>query len=151
MARNGPSRSLEAVAIWNVVETQAVHHAIHGLKSLAFSSEAPGPPSEGTLLKHELAGGVNGPVVSFARSAQAFGQLDEALIEGQIVPDRVLPALVGTPEEGEAALKELVDFTEGQPLGGRALDSHNDQGYVGVGGFLRSPDASVSLFGFGGT
>jgi len=44
--------------------------------------------------------------VALARPAQRLGQLDEALVEGQVVPHRVLPPLVGPAEEGELGLKQ---------------------------------------------
>ena len=59
----------------------------------------------GSLLEHELLGGVDGPVVALAGPAQGLGQLDEALIEGQVVTDRVLPALVRPAEEWKLLLK----------------------------------------------
>jgi hypothetical protein len=42
--------------------------------------------------------------VSLAGPAQRLGQLDEALVEGEIVTNRVLPPLVGATEEGELGL-----------------------------------------------
>ena len=73
---------------------------LHGL-----AAEAAGPAAEGPLLEHVLLGRVDGPVVAFARAAQRLGQLDEALVEGEVVPHRVLPALVGTAEKGKFGLK----------------------------------------------
>jgi hypothetical protein len=61
---------------------------------------------ERALLEHILLGGVDGPVVTLAGPAQRLGQLDETLVQGQIVPHRVLPALVGTTEEREFRLKK---------------------------------------------
>ena len=67
--------------------------------------EAPGPSPEGSLLEHVLLGGVYGPVVALARPTQGLGQLDEALVEGQVVTDGVLPALVRPAEEWKLLLK----------------------------------------------
>ena len=67
--------------------------------------KAPGPPPKGALLEHVLLGRVNGPVVTLARPAQRLRQLDEALVEGQVVAHRVLPALVGPTEKRELCLK----------------------------------------------
>lgn len=93
----------------------------HGL---ALPPEAPGSPPERALLEHELAGRVYSPVVAFPRTAQAFGQLDEALVQRQVVPDGVLPALIRAPEELEALLQKRVDLAERQPLAGRLLYGH---------------------------
>ena len=46
-----------------------------------------------SLLKHELLGRVDGPVVPLARPAQRLGQLDEALVQAEVVAHGVLPAL----------------------------------------------------------
>ena len=72
--------------------------------------EAPGPPAKGSLLEHVLLGRVNGPVVALARPAQRLGQLDEALVEGQVVAHRVLPALVGSTEKREFCLELYKGF-----------------------------------------
>ncbi len=61
---------------------------------------------ERALLEHVLLGWVDGPVVTLAGPAQRLGQLDEALVQGQVVAHRVLPALVGTTEEREFCLKK---------------------------------------------
>jgi hypothetical protein len=61
---------------------------------------------ERALLEHVLLGGVDGPVVPLAGPSQRLWQLDETLVQGQVVPHRVLPALVGTAEERELCLKK---------------------------------------------
>lgn len=109
------------------------------LQRLALPPEPPGPPPEGAFLEHVLGGGFDGPVVPLAGASQALGQFDEALVEGEVVPDGVLPSLVGAAEEGEALLEEVVNLGEGEPLGGGVLYCHDDEGDVGVGGFLLSP------------
>ena len=75
-------------------EADAVHHPVHGLQGLTFPSEASGSAAKRALLEHELTARIDGPVVAFPRPAQPFGQLDEALIQRQIMPHRVLPALI---------------------------------------------------------
>ena len=56
-----------------------------GLEGLAFTPESARPPPEGSLLEHELGCWIDGPVVTFARATQSFGQLDETLVQTQIV------------------------------------------------------------------
>jgi hypothetical protein len=65
-----------------------------GLECLAFAPEPARPPPEGTFLEHKLGSGINCPVMSFSRTTESFRQLNEALVEGKVVADRVLPALV---------------------------------------------------------
>ena len=81
-----------------------------GLQRLALATEAPGPAAKASLLEHVLRGRVDGPVVALAGSPQTLGQLDEALVQAQVVADRVLPSLIGAPEEGEVLLEEGVDL-----------------------------------------
>lgn len=144
----GLSLEVEALREDGGAEADAVHHPVHGLQGLAFSSEASGSATKRALLEHELAAGVDGPVVAFPRPAQSLRQLDEALVEREVVPDGVLPALVGAPEEGEASLEELVDLAQRQPLGGGALDRHDDQSNVGVRRLLRPPQTGARLLSF---
>lgn len=131
-------------------EAYAVHHPIHGFQGLTFSPEAPGSAPKRAFLKHELTAWIDGPVVAFPRPAQPLGQLDKALVQRKIMPDRVFPALIRSPEEREASLEELVDLTECQPFGGRALDGHNDERDVGVRRLFRSPQARARLLSFNG-
>lgn len=116
-----------------------------GLQSLTLASEAARSAPERALLEHELRGRVDRPVVALSRSSQSFRQLDEAIVQGQIVPDRVLPPLVGAPEEGEALLQEGVDLAQGEPLGGRVLYGHDYEGYVRVWRLLLSPGSTHLL------
>lgn len=108
-------------------------------EGLAFAPEASRSAPEAALFKHELGGRIDGPVVTFARSPQALWQFYEALVEREIVTHRVLPALIGPPEEREALLEELIDFAQCQTLAGRALDGHDDQCDVGIRRFLLPP------------
>ena len=53
--------------------------------------------------------------------------------------DRVLPALVGSSEERELLLEELVDLGQSELLAGDGLDGHHDEGDVAVGRLLLPP------------
>ena len=57
------------------------------------------------LCVYKCLSGVDGPVVSLAGAPQRLGQLDEALVQGQVVPHRVLPTLVRTTEKRKLSLK----------------------------------------------
>lgn len=55
------------------------------------------------------------------------------------MPNRILPALIGTAEKRELLLQKRIDFTKRQPFVGRVTNCHNYEGDVGVGWFLLSP------------
>ena len=57
---------------------------------------------------------------------------DEAVIEGEVVSDAVLPALFVLVVVREALHDELVDAVEGDLLVRCCLDSHRDEGDVTV-------------------
>jgi len=118
-----------------------------GLECLALAPKPARPPPEGAFLKHKLGSGVNCPVMSFSRTTESLRQFNEALVEGKVVADRVLPALVRTSEERETLLQEGVNFAEGEPLGWRTLDGHDNEGDVGIWWFLLTPYAGVALLG----
>jgi len=62
--------------------------------------------------------------------------LDEAIVEGQIVPQRVLPSSRVLSVVREAVGDELVNLGERQHLVPRRPYRHRRQRYVGVGRFL---------------
>ena len=57
-----------------------------------------------------------------------FAHLDKALVEAEVVPDGVLPALLVAPVVREVLDDELVDAVEGQALLG-ALHGNSDTGH----------------------
>ena len=73
-------------------------------------------PQEAAVLKHVLCVRVQSPVVALAGSAGLAGDLDEAVVEGQVVADGVLPLLGVVPVEGEALGDELVDAAQCEPV-----------------------------------
>ena len=66
------------------------------------------PSSKRSFFEHVLLRWIDSPVVTLAGPAQCLRELDEALVEGQVVTHRILPALVGTSEEMELCLKTRV-------------------------------------------
>ena len=94
----------------------------------------PLPPSEErAVLEHGDGLGVKGPVGALARPCGVPGHLDEAVVEAEVVSQRVLPALCVVPVVGEPLHDELVDLGEGQhPLRG-VVDGHRGQRNVRVG------------------
>ena len=57
----------------------------------------------------------------------AAGDLDEAVVEGEAVADRVLPALLVLAVEGEEVHDELVDLAQRAHLARVVLDGHRDE------------------------
>lgn len=104
-------------------------------------------PQEAAILKHVLGVGVKGPVVALAWPAGLTWDFDEAVVEGQIVADGVLPLLGVVPVEGEAFSDELVDAPKCEPAVGRVGDRHGDEGDVAVRGLapLQGPLPSPAL------
>jgi len=119
---------------------------VRRLQSLTLAAESARPPPERALLEHVLGGGVDGPVVALARPSQSLGQLDEALVETEVVPHRVLPALVRAAEKRKPLLQVLIDLVQSHPLCRRVLDRHHDQCDVRVRRLLLPPHPRVALF-----
>lgn len=91
---------------------------------------------EGAVLEHVEGGRVEGPVGALPGAVGAPWDLDEAVVEGEVVPQGVLPALGVAPVVREALRDEAVDVREGQHLLRRAPDRHRREGDVRVGGLL---------------
>ena len=64
-----------------------------GVTESVFLLEAFPPPEEGAVVEHVVAVGVEAPVAALAGLLVVPRHLDEALVQRQVVPDRVLPAL----------------------------------------------------------
>lgn len=108
-----------------------------GVQSLLLTLRLPLPPAVVAVFKHIQTLGVQRPVAAFARPALLPGHLDEAVVQGQVVTDRVLPALFVVVIEGESVHDELVDAAERGALLRCALDGHGDERDVAVGRLLR--------------
>lgn len=72
------------------------------------------------------------PEGSFARLVRRAWHFNEAVVEAERVPDRVLPALLILSVEREQIHDELIDLREGQHLVRRVLYRHGDQTNVGI-------------------
>ena len=84
------------------------------------------------LLKHLLTSFVQGPVVALSVPS-LLGHLHEALVEGQVVSDGVLPALLVLGIVREVVHDELVDTTQGEPLVWRLGNGHGYESHIRVG------------------
>lgn len=72
---------------------------------------------------------------------------DEAVVEGEAVPDGVLPALLILSVVGEQVHDELVDVAQGEHFARRVLYGHGDERYVGIGRLGVSVAPTVRLVG----
>lgn len=108
-----------------------------GFQSLLVTLRLPLPPAVVAVLKHIQALGVQSPVAAFAGPAFLSGYLDEAVVEGEIVADGVLPALLVVMIKREPVHDELVDAAERCALLRCALDGHGDECDVAVWRLLR--------------
>lgn len=69
-----------------------------------------------SILEHVLVLGIQGPVVAFAFASTLAGDFHEALVQTEIVPDRVLPAFFVLLKVWEAGRNVAVDFTQSGSL-----------------------------------
>ena len=67
------------------------------------------PPEEGSVLEHGDCLRVEGPVGPLPGPVGPPGDLDEAVVEGEVVTKRVLPPLGVLAVVGEVVHDELVD------------------------------------------
>ena len=74
------------------------------------------------------------PVGALARPVRPSRDLDEAVVEAEVVPKGVLPALGVLPVVREVVHDELVDLGEGQHSLLTVVEGHCSECYVGVGG-----------------
>ena len=87
-------------------------------------------PAEVSLLEVVDTGWVYGPVVALPVGRPA--RLDEAVVQGEVVPDGVSPSRSPVAEVKVVVQDVLVDVCQHQLLLGAAQDRHADQADVGV-------------------
>lgn len=98
--------------------------------------EALPPTQEAAVLEHVPTHGMQGPITALSGAVRASGDLDEAVVKGQVVAEGVLPALSVLSVERKVVHDELVDLVQRQHLLVRTLNRHGSQGNVGVGRLL---------------
>lgn len=113
----------------NELLVQALLVAIMQLEALAAAQQA-------TVLEHVEGLRVQRPVGSLSGTVRTAWNFNEAIVEAQVVPQRVLPALGVVPVVREPIRDVLVDIVETQHLLRRAPDRHRSQRNVRVGGLL---------------
>jgi len=105
----------------------------------AQSLEALSSTEETAVVEHVLGGWVEGPVVALTRVAGLPGDLDEAVIEGEVVSDAVLPGGKPLSVVGKPVHDELTDSAQGQALVRRLENGHRDEGNVRIGRLDKAP------------
>lgn len=132
------------------VERLRVVHRVPGRTRHArrsVGSPHPPPPPVVPLVEHVLESGVQRPIVALPVPRAIPGHFDEALVEGQVVPDAVLPALLVILIVGELGDDVVVYPAERLSLVAAVLDGHGDESHVGVRR-LPLPAALLLTFGF---
>jgi len=108
----------------------------------------PPPPVVATFEHVGRGHRVQRPVTALAathvvvHAGPASGYLDEAVVQAQVVPDRVLPPLSVPPVVRKLLRDVSVNLTQRHSLVGRGRDGHRDQRYVRVRRLLVAPDRS---------
>ena len=98
-----------------------------------------------------ITGWVQGPVVSLSRVIVRSGDLHKALVEGEVVPDGVLPPLLIFSVVGEVLHDVVIDATKSKLPFWTGPDGHDYQSIVRerrflVLGFLLIPIVSFASF-----
>ena len=90
-------------------------------------------PEEAAIAEHVCTGRVQGPVVALASRSDLSGDLDEAVVEAEIVPDRVLPGRPLLAVVRKVLYNVLADVAQRQHVAGGLRDGHGYQRDVRVG------------------
>lgn len=107
-------------------------HAFHGQVGGLTALEATPSSQVTSVVEHVVTLRIEGPVGPFSRLLVVACLFDEAVVEREIVPYAVLPALLVFPIEGKLVHDVLVDAVQGDLLLRRCLDCHRDEGDIRV-------------------
>jgi len=119
---------------WGAEGARRRRRLLVGAARLEF--EALAPAQKAAVLEHVQGGGMERPVGALAGPVRPPGDLDEAVVEREVVAQRVLPALRVFAVVREALHDEAVDVRKRQHLFGRTPDGHGRQRDVRVGRLL---------------
>lgn len=117
------------------VASVAIHASADGVWEARWTLHgATTPPSVVALFEEHLVIRIEHPVVRFAVLSSLCRQLHEALVQREVVSDRVSPSLIlSIPVVWKMLRDEIVDAVERESLLGRALDGHGNQSHVRIG------------------
>lgn len=93
-------------------------------------------PQQAPVDEHVEGGRMQGPVGPLSGPVGLSGDLDEAVVEGQVVPERILPPLRVFPVVRKPVRYELVYLRQGQHFLWGIPNGHRRERYVGVRGLL---------------
>lgn len=109
------------------------HRSLEGRQSTPGRGGRSSPQlARGTSDEDVFTARVQHPVVALPRVVVVPRHLHEALVQREVVSDRVLPALFVLTVVREVPHDVLVDAVESQPLLGTLSDGHHDQRVVAV-------------------
>lgn len=97
---------------------------LEGVETKMLPFETLPPPQKTPVLKHVRRVGIQGPVVALAGVSGLSGHLHKAVIQRQIVPDRVLPGGELLPVIREAVADKVTDLAESEPFLRTLQDGH---------------------------
>lgn len=112
--------------VWPVAVEIGIKHKAVFAEVLVVSLESLPSPKEAAVVEHILRGRVKGPVVTFARVPRLPRDLNETVVEGEVVPDGVLPGGELVSVVGELVADEVTDATQRQLLHRALQDGHGD-------------------------
>ena len=88
------------------------------------------PPQQTPFLEHVSRIRVQSPQTSFAWPLTLSAHLDEAVVEGEAVPNRVLPAFLVGAVVGEVVADRVVNVVQGSLSVTGGSDGHGDEANV---------------------
>ena len=94
------------------------------------------PTQKRAVFKHVPAAWMEGPVRSLSGLVRSPRDFDKAVVEAQVVPKRILPALCVFSVVRKAIHDEFVNFAQCHHFVTAGLDRHRRQRNVGIGRFL---------------
>ncbi len=97
-----------------------------------LSLEALPPTKKTSVFKHVTTARMQSPKTALAGLVRPAGDLNETVIEGEVVSQRVLPTLRVLPVIRKPVHDELVNLTQGKHLLRAALNGHGREGDVRV-------------------
>lgn len=104
------------------------------------------PAQEATVVKHVFGHRVQRPVVTLTRVSRFPRDFYEAIIQRQIVPNRVLPGREFVPVIWKPGHDKLANTAQREFLVRRLEYGHGDQGYVAIWWFDGRPISSAWRF-----
>ena len=88
---------------------------------------------EGPVVEHVYGRRVQGPIVPLPWVTRFSGHLHEAVVEGEVVPDRVLPGRELVFIVRKPSHNKVTNLTECHTFLGGLHHSHGDESDIGVG------------------